>query len=125
MTLDQRAALRNKIGDKYADIKTGVGMQQRAAAQAGRTLRERVRPVASLGLTKGGMSPGEADPENVRRFMSHMAETGERPEAVAAAPAIAGAFGTGAGMFTEPIATLGALAGSHYGSEWLGNLGKR
>lgn len=35
-TLDQRAALRNKLGAQYADPKTGAGMEQRALQQSHR-----------------------------------------------------------------------------------------
>jgi len=42
ITLDQRAALRNKLGSQYADIRTGKGMEARAQGQAKGDLASRV-----------------------------------------------------------------------------------
>jgi len=57
-TLDQRAALRNKLGSQYADIKTGSGMEQRAVQQSKGELASRVKSTGPGTLTNEKQEEG-------------------------------------------------------------------
>lgn len=110
----ERFVLRNGQWLPYggSDLRTGAGMEEASVRQAhdapGHNLIERTRG-------SWGGAPVQTS------------LTGDTysPEAAEAAAAGMGALGTGAGLIEAPVATLGALAGGHYGGQWGEGLGKR
>src|SRR5262249_2905518 len=123
MRLDQRAALRNKLGSQYADVKTGVGMQQRAVQQSRNQLASRIQPNLAMRTASGpdplmGMESGLSTPAQVpenARAMEYGAAIG--------APLEMGIAGGARSIPTIARTVGGAAVGSAAGSYGGGKLG--
>lgn len=108
-TPDQLAALRNKIGTQYADIRTGAGMGEKAATQAqgdiqrlGGQMKER----DVLGRDVPTMSQGEQE----AGYSNAFAKEGQRPGSIVLSDADVAMLGTGIGGIGRSIATKGLKA---------------
>lgn len=118
-TLDQRAALRNKLGSQYADIKTGSGMEQRAVQQSKGELASRVKSTGPGTLTN------DVQEEGYRRAYGAENKPGKFVMSdMDVATAGLGGMGIGKGIATRgakamvrPVArtVLGAAGGSALG----------
>jgi hypothetical protein len=119
---DQLAALKLKLGAQYADLKTGEGMEQRAAQQAHASSNvyrptEQAPPLSSNIMKPNYLAMGMSSPhEGLESGLSSPAQDPQKAQAMRTGAAIGGLAG---GAISAPVAAgralLGSLAGSYAG----------
>jgi len=113
-TPDQLAALRNQLASKYADLKTGAGMDAAAVQQSRASLARGVQPnytMEAATAPKLGLESGLPSPAQDAQTASTMAKG-------------AGIGSLAGGGIAAPLATLRALLGGVTGSWAGGHAGK-
>lgn len=123
---DQLAALRLKLGAQYANLKTGEGMEQRAAQQAHSSNvyrpAEQAPPLSSNIMKPNYLAMGLSSPhEGLESGLSSPAVSPENASAMRSGAAVGSLTG---GAITAPIATARALLGSVAGSYAAGHAGR-